>query len=516
MLGDAREDYVVLSSDLSALTDYLDRGELTENTERSGIEKVLVLSDIGLSAQNSEDDDEYSVTDMLSRLDELKASYGFDCLNQAVRCFARVILRLSVYDIGKLTLFQVLCLYYMAENERYGYSRGELSELRATKSDKIRFELEFGDVLRALHYCMTARGSEGLVCKTVKVSNSRGAIGAIGDYLGNLNSSDREEVYTQGNSTNDQAVLALQGQLDAMSVRVQDAEGANEKLQQENEALRSSSDEKVNNLTKQLGEQKTEILDLRRQNGSLNEKVAQLTVQLNTPMGEQSISDYMTITTQSVSTCSVSHVLYFKELSYVFGLSSALEVFMDKMTKSNISFRMVIFDDDSYLEGKYGNDISVVTFKDFSRDKMRYVSQPITVIASRIISPIEDYLQSDVDVLIVYDRLGARADMVTGGIVSRFVVASSAHDVERARALFGVTNVSEIICSGYSSATVTCRGLLGLQVNDRLVKAMRADGGAGKKTAARTTQIARSLLYGSQTDSLIDVFARKCGDLTLI
>ena len=37
LLGDAKEDYVVLSSDLSALTDYLDRGELTAETERSGI-----------------------------------------------------------------------------------------------------------------------------------------------------------------------------------------------------------------------------------------------------------------------------------------------------------------------------------------------------------------------------------------------------------------------------------------------------------------------------------------------
>lgn len=516
MLGDAKEDYVVLSSDLSALTDYLDRGELTAETERSGIEKVLVLSDIGLSAQSSADDDEYSVTDMLGRLDEIKETYGFDCLNQAIKCFARVILRLSVADIGKLSLFQVLCIYYMAENDRYGYSRGELSELRATKSDKIRFELEFGDVLRALHYCINARGSEGLICKTVKVSNSRGAIGTIGDYLGNLSASDRDEVYAQGNASNDQAMLALQSQLDAMSVKAQDMEGENVRLQQENETLRTASDEKIAGLTKQLGEQKSEILELQRSKGTLNEKVAQLTMQLNTPMGEQSISDYMTITTQSVSTCSVSHVLYFKELSYVFGLCSTLEVFMDKMTKSNISYRMVIFDDDSYLEGKYGNDVPVVSFKDFSRDKMRYVSQPIVVISSRIISPIEDYLQSGVDVLLVYDRLGARADMITGGIVSRFVVASSSHDVDRARSLFGVTNLSEIICSGYSSATVTCRGLLGLQVNERLVKAMRADGGAGKRTAARSTQIARSLLYGSQSDSLVDVLARKCGDLALL
>jgi hypothetical protein len=42
------------------------------------------------------------------------------------------------------------------------------------------------------------------------------------------------------------------------------------------------------------------------------------------------------------------------------------------------------------------------------------------------------------------------------------------------------------------------------------------DGGASKKTAARATQIARSLLYGSNSESLMDVLASKCGDLTLI
>lgn len=515
MLGDAKEDYVVLSSDLSTLRDYLDRGELKSDTERSSIQKVLVLSDIGLSAQLGDDDDEYNVTDMLGRLDELKATYGFDCLNKAVEAFARVILRLSVADIGKLSLFQVLCIYYMFENKRYGYSRGELSELRATQSDQLRFELEFNDVLRAIRYCKTVHGSDGLVCKTVKVSNSRGAIGAIGDYLGNQ-ASDREDVFEKGQAANDEVVIALQGQLDAVSVKLQDAEDAKEKYRQEAEVLRTANDEKVANLTKQIGEQKSEILELQRTKTTLNDKVAQLTVQLNTPMGESSISEYMTITTQSVSTCSVSHVLYFKELSYVFGLASILDVFMKKMDKSNITYRMVIFDDTAYLEGKYDNDIPVVDFKEFAKDKMRYVAQPIVVITSRIISPIEDYLQSDVDVLIVYDRLGARADMVTGGIVSRFIVANSAHDVDRARALFGVTNVSEIICSGYSSATVTCKGLLGLQVNERLVKAMRADGGASKKTAARATQIARSLLYGSNSESLMDVLASKCGDLTLI
>ena len=197
LLGDAKEDYVVLSSDLSTLRDYLDRGELKSDTERSSIQKVLVLSDIGLSAQLGDDDDEYNVTDMLGRLDELKATYGFDCLNKAVEAFARVILRLSVADIGKLSLFQVLCIYYMFENKRYGYSRGELSELRATQSDQLRFELEFNDVLRAIRYCKTVHGSDGLVCKTVKVSNSRGAIGAIGDYLGSQ-VSDREDVFEKG------------------------------------------------------------------------------------------------------------------------------------------------------------------------------------------------------------------------------------------------------------------------------------------------------------------------------
>lgn len=515
MLGDAKEDYVVLSTDFGALVDYLDRGELLEDTARGSIEKVLVLSDVGLSAQTTDDDDEYTVTDIFSRLDDINERYGFDCLNKAISSFARVILRLSVADIGRLTLFQVLCIYYMFENERYGYSRGELSELRATKSDKLRFETEFNDVRRAINYCMNVHGSDGLICKTVKVSNSRGAIGAVGDYLSNQ-SSDREDVFVKGQTANDEEVIALRGQLDAMAVKLQDAEDEKEKASREADALRTAGEEKVSGLNKLLGEQKSELLTLRNSNTALNDKVAQLTMQLNTPTGEGSISNYSTITTQSVSACSVGHVLYFKELSYVFGLASALDVFMKKMEKSNITYRMLIFDDTSFLEGKYDNNIPAVDFKEFAKDKMRYIAQPIVVITSRIISPIEDYLQSDVDVLIVYDRLGARADMLTGGIVTRFVVANSAHDVERARSLFGVTNVGEIICSGYSSATMTCKGICGLQVNDRLVKAMRANSGAGKKTAARQTQIACVPLYGSNTESLIDIFTSKCGELTLL
>lgn len=516
MLGDVKEDYVVLTSDFSALVDYIDRGELTAESPRGSISKVLVLSDIGGTATASEDDDEYSVTDMLGRLDELKAECGFDCLNQAVSAFERVILRLAVVDIGKLTLFQVLCIYYMFENQRYGYSRGELPELRATKSDQLRFEVEFNDVVRAVRYCMTAHGSDGLVCKTVKVSNSRGAIGAIGDYLANRGADEREDVFASGNGANDQAIVALQGELDAINVKLQDALNENERLQSEKESLSSSSNERVEALTRQVSEQKTKILNLESAKQTLDGKVAQLTEQLNTPTGESSISEYMTITTQSVSTCSVSHVLYFKELSYVFGLASTLSVFMDKMDKSSVTYHMVIFDDANYLEGKYDNSIPVVTYKEFARDKVRYVSQPIVVISSRIISPIEDYLRSDVDVLIVYDRLGSRADMVTGGIVNRFIVANSAHDVDRARAHFGVTNLGEIICSGYSSAPVTSKGLLGLQVNERLVGATRHDGGANKRSAARSTQIAKSLLYNSKQTSLIDVFTERCGDLTLL
>ena len=505
MLGNAKEDYVMLSSDMNGIIGFIERGELRADSAVNSISKVLVLSDIGTSAQVTSDDDEYSVVDFLGRLDAMREQYGFDCLESSIKSFERVILRLSMQDAGKLTLFQVLAIYYMSTIQKYGYTRGELSQLPTVVSDNQRFEMEFSDVLRALNYCMHAHGSEGLICKTLKVTNSRGAIGAVGDYLNRRGVVEREEVF----AVKDQELTALHGQIDALSVQLQDKEAALSRIEREVDNYKNTITEKDAQIKRQADQAREKMYELESDKKNLNEEIAKLQVRLSTPMGTDSITGYTTVTTQSVSACTVSKVLYFKEISPVYTLKTLLTAFMRKLSDQHISFKMLIFDNAPYLEEKYGKDIPIVDFKTYSNDKTRYMQNPILILRSTIVAPVEDYLQTDTNILIVYDCLGARNDIVSGGIVSRFFVANTAHDVERARSLFGATSASEIISFSGSTAMQSVPGIYGLAPNPRVRAGART-----RPIITATAQLIQSpMTIGGSTNSgnFVKMLSDMCG-----
>lgn len=511
MLGESKEDYVVVTSDLGGLVDYLESGELSPDAGWASISKVLVLSDVGQSSVQPDDDDEYTATEFIERLEEMNEHYGVNCLELALQTFEKVILRLSMSNIGHLTIFQVLCLYYMSESEHFAYSRGELSELKNVEDDEIRFNFEFSDVLRAVRYCTVASGSDGLVCKTLKVSNSRGAIGVVGDYLSKQNGDSRDDVYSQ---TDDTELLQLRSDLDAANVHAQDLESERDELKAQIERIKEERDSAIDRVSTQLTQAKSELFEATSAKKTLEDKVVQLTEQLTMPTGASSISEYSTIATQNVKVCAVGHILYFKELSYVLGVASALDIFMNKVVADGKTCRMLIFDDTYYIEGKYNTNIPVVSYKDYSADKARYQQNQVVVITSRVISPIEDYMQMDVDVLLIYDRLGARNDMITGATVTRFIVANASKDIARAQTLFGVNNCSEIICSAVSSAIYRNTDLLGMTTSPRYLNSVKANKGImGQQAAARTIQIGKTPLEGNggAKASLVDVLADKCG-----
>jgi hypothetical protein len=69
------------------------------------------------------------------------------------------------------------------------------------------------------------------------------------------------------------------------------------------------------------------------------------------------------------------------------------------------------------------------------------------IVAEPDISIIKDFVESEenIDVLIIYDRLGCTKDIVTGHRVTKYYVINSLNDYEAVKSVFKINDTSKVI-----------------------------------------------------------------------
>lgn len=164
--------------------------------------------------------------------------------------------------------------------------------------------------------------------------------------------------------------------------------------------------------------------NLEKEKLQLMEKIGSMENKAST--GEPILTEYTELSLKTVQNVGVRRVLYFKEISpcrYINSLIYSLMYYLNRMKKFKV--KLMIYDNKTDSLGRYA-PIEVVDSKEFLNNKDRLVGdvQEMVVIEPNA-SIITSVLKSDVDILIIYDRLGKKKDIVTDVAIAKYYVINS-------------------------------------------------------------------------------------------
>lgn len=221
-----------------------------------------------------------------------------------------------------------------------------------------------------------------------------------------------------------------------------------EKVEENKENESSESEilelkERIDNMTKEadslqqeLGRYKSEVLRLRDDNRDLVRKV-------NDKAPIITVVEPIILSTIKRKT---RNILYIKELSYVPYTNTVISIIadvMDRLLKQidnnspNIKCKLVICDDKSEFSLTYDKVLSVGG-EDYVSKKDKVIgldskSARKIVIRDDVSAILEDILRQELELVIIYDRLKMRNDLVKGGDVARLWVINSLKGIKLAK-----------------------------------------------------------------------------------
>jgi len=351
------------------------------------------------------------------------------------------------------------------------------------------FKLFFGDFCRALMYCVNAGGTEGLIVMSPLVYGSRETLDILsGCIVDAMSGGVAIETEDWGDSAN------------ARSLETEVS-----RLEDQLTGLKSDYESKERGYLAKIESMQRE-LEVATSSRSV------------TVFSEASGTPYHSLQFGSVMGVRVGSVVYIKELSNVRGVNSALWAAMFKLSRVNVPYRFIIYDSDSFIQGRYG-DTPVYKFSDFSANAEMILSKPGFVMQDPVLVPLERLLQEDVRVLFVIDRLHYADDMIIGSGVDRYVTVNTGGDYAAATGVLGV-NVDEIIttsdCSALGAKDVREHSHAIILTENNILKRDRTNLGMGHKELGDNpyfTKVCASIMNQGRAKgkSLVDVFLSSVG-----
>ncbi len=132
----------------------------------------------------------------------------------------------------------------------------------------------------------------------------------------------------------------------------------------------------------------------------------------------------------SLHKCRVKSIIYFKEITYIRYANSLVYHLVEVIRMRGLKVKLLIYDDKKSFNEIY-KGINTIAATDYINNKEDAFKKPEKVL---VIEPhpaiIEDVIQSDYDVVIVYDRLKQTKDIVVGNCVYKYWVLNSRKEYE--------------------------------------------------------------------------------------
>lgn len=184
---------------------------------------------------------------------------------------------------------------------------------------------------------------------------------------------------------------------------------------------------------------------LKRENEKLKNK-AEVDEQEKQYHTGSAVTLYKEIKTSSIN-CKTKIVLYFKEISYVSYTNSLISTLMYSLESRKLNPKLVIFDTSTSLYDTYGT-LKPLDIQQYMTRKSEIINNaPRILMAEPHVALLEDILTSDrgFQVVIVYDRMKSKNDIVTGNNVTKFFVVNSSTEFNNVKSKLGITDVSKVI-----------------------------------------------------------------------
>lgn len=327
--------------------------------------------------------------------------------------------------------------------------------------------------------------------------------------------------------SNSDKIGAMAGLIDYMKGLIDELSSNMENNSNEVARIARLAEEKENKLTTQLNElkkalqtadvesgvQKKAIADRDAKIEILeNEKsIAQSTPQPTSSMsGDKVVMSYTTLNVdimvgQALSGSGrnpkVTEIIYFKEVRPCKYINS-LVVNLLKYLQKSVNAKLLIYDDDCDFNYLY-RPLPVINMQLYVNNKNELMAKHdkwVVVEPSRAI--IEDVLM-DTEVVIIYDRLKRKDDIVAGRKVHKYWVVNSLTDVKNLGKIDGITvDMTKVI--SYKGLSRAC-----IAIND--VKEYKRMTPSGKLSA-----YINMLNVGDNGERIVDIMAKQCSLLRLL
>jgi hypothetical protein len=149
------------------------------------------------------------------------------------------------------------------------------------------------------------------------------------------------------------------------------------------------------------------------------------------------------------------HILYFKEISYVRYVNTLVTNLMNIFKSKKLNAKLIIYDSSSEYYAKYGK-LQKIDGKQYNLQKDTLISRtPAFVVTEPAQQIIRDVVTSEqiYDVIIIYDRMGKKKDIVSNGgeKVQKFYVVNGSVDYYSIKEMFKLTSTDRIITNSNSS-----------------------------------------------------------------
>lgn len=238
-----------------------------------------------------------------------------------------------------------------------------------------------------------------------------------------------------------------------------------------NELIDTANDlkEKTEQLVTKIKDKDTEIDKLKhdrdeklvaaetaqRELNKLKGKNAELTEQAKT--GGAVVATYEPLNLKAADVgVKVKHILYFKEISYVRYMNTLIMNLMYYITnKVSKNVKLLIYDTNSDFYAKYGT-LQKINGTQYNLNKHNLVTKTSSFVVTEPAQQIiRDIVTSEMcfDVVIIYDRMGKKKDIVSNGgeMVQKFFVVNGSAEYYSIKDLYKLTSTDRIITRSDSS-----------------------------------------------------------------
>ncbi|MBR1453264.1 MAG: hypothetical protein IJ593_01265 [Lachnospiraceae bacterium] len=172
---------------------------------------------------------------------------------------------------------------------------------------------------------------------------------------------------------------------------------------------------------------------LKSDNEKANSELADLKERVKNNVGTSAITSYSTLNTAIGMKCRTKYILYFKEISYPLYMNTYINNLLAQLSiLFNKKVKLIIFDDKVGITGVYSR-IPMYNIKEYIsvKDTPQFDNAQKIVVTDANTVVLQDVITSgfthgnEYEVVIVYDRLKQKNDIIVGNNVTKILVTNS-------------------------------------------------------------------------------------------